>query len=1070
MKKGVVLTVLMGLMAVSCSQDRVLVQQQDAPISFRTVLDRQTKAASYTATNLTSFNVTAMKGAMTYIDGVDFSTDDYTVWTSDNDYFWPVSGNLDFYAYAPKEAAGNGITRTDYKTFTVVPSANTDNQKDLVFARATGSKSTGGATGQMLNFRHAMSQVQIKVSNSNDNFRISIGGWRLAGLDGEATFTYSGTDTDGAGTLDRSLWSDNTDASSAPVAYTRQFNNIESVIFNGVSTGSQARLLAGSAIVIPQKTKGSHAYGSATVGAALKGSYIAVYMTIENIRDGSPYATDAWLCWPVEFNLQPGYRYIYSIDLAEGGYWENAPTASDEPAALFFGSKISFASVDVETWGEALVPLNLSYLTFSTVNAAQTNSLSIKRGDDGDGESELEYSTDGTTWTALNYNTPVAFGNGTDLLVRGYGFCSDFSYGNRDRMSDQTKYFKFGSDDVLVNCSGDVSCLIDYSFGGPVKSLPNSAQFAFLFNNCKCLASAPSLPAEDLSHSCYLHMFDGCTNLQNAPVLPATTLDNYCYRYMFGGCKSLTALPQLPAETLTDYCYSYMFSNCSGITSANLPFDYLHSADGLSNGCFMGMFNSCTGLTYIPQDFLPFATMASSCYNSMFNACNNLATVPSDLLGSQSLAPLCYSRMFSYCYEMTQAPVLPATEMANQCYQNMFSFCKSITEAPALPATTLADGCYSYMFYHCDTLSTVAPSLPATEMKPSCYNNMYGSCRNVTSLPADYLPSTSLAESCYESMFDASGLVNPPVLPATTMAVNCYRYMFWGCLDLESCPALPATQLAEGCYSCMFRNCIKIETPPVLPATELANACYYHMFESCSALTTAPALNAQTMKYNCYCGMFWGCRELVTVPVLNSTSLAEGCYSHMFYDCRKLPSVVPSLPATDLQEGCYSNMYHNCDSIKTVPTDYLPATTLTRNCYSHMFTGCSKLKNAPALPASVMTYGCYEAMFFGCEELTVAPDLMALILDVKCYCEMFEGCRKLQGVKAMFTQYSWSYNPEDNPQVSENSDCIYKWLDGAGTAYIAGGGTPVFTYNSALDPAVAVSLVPTGWQVVGVTP
>ena len=1070
MNKGVVLTVLMGLMAASCSQDRVLVQQQDAPISFRTVLDRQTKAASYTATNLSSFNVTALKGSSVYIDGDDFSTDDYSVWTSAQDYFWPVSGNLDFYAYAPKEAAGNGITCVDYKTFTVTPLANTDNQKDLLFARATGSRDADGATGKMLNFRHAMSQVQVKVSNSNENFRISVGGWRLAGLDGEATFTYSGTDTDGSGTFDRALWSNNTDAASNGVAYTRQLTGIEAFTFDGVATGAQARTLTGSAIVIPQKTKASHAYSSATVGAKLKGSYIAVYMTIENIRDGSPYTTDTWCCWPVDFNLQPGYRYIYSIDLAEGGYLEDAPEANDEPTSLFFGSKISFASVDVETWGDALVPLNLSYLTFSTVNAAQTNSLSIMRGDGDDGVSELEYSTNGTTWTALNYNTPVAFGNGTDLLIRGYGFCSATSYANRDNLDDDSKYFKFGSDDVLVNCSGDVSCLIDYAYGGAIKCLPQMSQFAFLFKGCKCLASAPDLPAEELSNSCYTHMFDGCINLQNAPLLPATKLNNYCYRNMFNGCKALTVLPELPATTLTEYCYSYMFNNCSGIASANLPYDYLHNANALTEGCFFGMFNNCTGLTSIPQGFLPFATMASRCYGSMFNNCTNLTTVPSNLLGSQSLAPLCYSRMFSYCYNLSQTPVLPATVMENQCYADMFSYCTSITAAPALPATTLAASCYSYMFYHCDALTTVSPSLPATEMKPSCYNNMYGACHNVTSLPADYLPSTSLAESCYESMFDATGLVNPPVLPATTMAVNCYRYMFWGCLDLESCPALPATELAEGCYSCMFRNCIKIETPPVLPATELANACYYHMFESCSALTTAPALNAQEMKYNCYCGMFWGCRDLATVPVLSSTSLAVGCYSHMFYDCTKLPSVVPFLPATTLYEDCYSNMFHNCDSIKTVPTAYLPATTLTRNCYSHMFTGCSKLKNAPALPATVMTYGCYEAMFYGCEELTSAPDLMSESLAVKCYCEMFEGCRKLQGVKAMFTQYSWSYAPEDNPQVTENSDCIYHWLDGAGTAYIAGGGTPVFTYNTALGPTVAVSLVPAGWQVVGVTP
>ena len=39
--------------------------------------------------------------------------------------------------------------------------------------------------------------------------------------------------------------------------------------------------------------------------------------------------------------------------------------------------------------------------------------------------------------------------------------------------------------------------------------------------------------------------------------------------------------------------------------------------------------------------------------------------------------------------------------MARSCYANMFFGCGNLTAAPSLPATTLADYCYYYMFYGC---------------------------------------------------------------------------------------------------------------------------------------------------------------------------------------------------------------------------------------------------------------------------------------------------------------------------------------------------------------------------------
>lgn len=68
------------------------------------------------------------------------------------------------------------------------------------------------------------------------------------------------------------------------------------------------------------------------------------------------------------------------------------------------------------------------------------------------------------------------------------------------------------------------------------------------------------------------------------------------------------------------------------------------------------------------------------------------------------VVPYCYSAMFYRCTNLTAAPELPATTLAESCYYNMFNDCTSLTTAPELPATTLAKGCYYNMFNGCTSL------------------------------------------------------------------------------------------------------------------------------------------------------------------------------------------------------------------------------------------------------------------------------------------------------------------------------------------------------------------------------
>lgn len=120
--------------------------------------------------------------------------------------------------------------------------------------------------------------------------------------------------------------------------------------------------------------------------------------------------------------------------------------------------------------------------------------------------------------------------------------------------------------------------------------------------------------------------------------------------------------------------------------------------------------------------------------------------------------------LFNGCTQLTTAPMLPATKLADNCYEGMFYGCTALTNAPALPATELTERCYYSMFYGCTALKS-APALPAEKLALFCYNNMFNGC---------------------------TALTQAPELKASTIKTSCYSYMFDGCSNLSS-----VTMLAE---------------------------------------------------------------------------------------------------------------------------------------------------------------------------------------------------------------------------------------------------------------------------------
>ena len=123
-------------------------------------------------------------------------------------------------------------------------------------------------------------------------------------------------------------------------------------------------------ILIPQTTTAVSAYTGTTVGDGLETnkSYIAVKMIIRNndsLDDGTGGGTPntngtiianastdgKWAIWPVAFSWVPGKKYIYTVDLGDGGYWEKNDVGGDTTLdKVLEGAEIKFVSVSVDDW------------------------------------------------------------------------------------------------------------------------------------------------------------------------------------------------------------------------------------------------------------------------------------------------------------------------------------------------------------------------------------------------------------------------------------------------------------------------------------------------------------------------------------------------------------------------------------------------------------------------------------------------------------------------------------------------------------------------------------------------
>ena len=437
---------------------------------------------------------------------------------------------------------------------------------------------------------------------------------------------------------------------------------------------------------------------------------------------------------------------------------------------------------------------------------------------------------------------------------------------------------------------------------------------------------------------------------------------------------------------------------CSGDIRTLVDYENYDTAN-TSEAKFKELFKDCTQLTTAPD--LPATTLADSCYFNMFRGCSSLTYTPE--LPATTLSPYCYLAMFMNCTSLTSAPALPATTLSENCYISMFNGCSSLTEAPELPATTLAPGCYDGMFYECSSL-TQAPDLPATTLAPYCYSGMFFRCTSLTQAPE---------------------------LPATTLTDRCYLMMFDGCTSLTQAPELPATTLAQLCYFCMFNGCTQLNYISMMATDISAMLCLSSWVAGVSSSGTFVKNAAATWDVTGDSGIpeGWNVVTVDATPYVTFTANAEQTLQ-MSQEVSSLQYSVNGGAWTTLGTntvtfgGTYGNLrlkgkssvgtntakitFGNvtpvrCSGDIRTLVDYENYSTVNTSeaKFIQLFENCTQLTSAPELPSLQLASQCYYYMFHNCEALTQAPALPATNLSESCYLGMFQKCTSLTAAPAL---------------------------------------------------------------------
>lgn len=341
----------------SCSQDETTAINQGDGISFRASLGKATRATETTLNSMGSFNVTAVKAnkniyfqdVLVQGSGSAWATKYPCYWLGEND-------EIEFLAYSPVElkdkiAITDGDATRTINDFT--PNNSIADQKDVVISYNTGSKAANESSGVAMNFKHILSQIEVKAQCANPNMDIRVIGVKIGHIPSTAAFTFPNVATTSNYSLAANCWT----SPATNVTYKESVAETEAITLN--DSPQSIMFDAGNAMLIPQqlvKWGGNGADKDYTDG----GAYLSVLCRI-SVKGGSDltqlYPSTAgafgYSAVPIGTKWEPGKKYTYTLDFcgtnSGGGQVDPEDPDGGNPGDPILSNPIKF-NVTVDDW------------------------------------------------------------------------------------------------------------------------------------------------------------------------------------------------------------------------------------------------------------------------------------------------------------------------------------------------------------------------------------------------------------------------------------------------------------------------------------------------------------------------------------------------------------------------------------------------------------------------------------------------------------------------------------------------------------------------------------------------
>lgn len=212
MKKVLLATAVAAMAFTSCSQNEEFENAGQVEIGFNSIVKNSTRATEVNLDGLKNigFKVyaynTGTSQSGTGVLNKPIMENESVTWNTDKwtsaKYYWPSTGNVQFFAYSSKSDLTLTASETDkYPTlvdYTVPASAS--EQEDLLIAKATDQTKASSTINFV--FSHALTQVNFSIK-ATDNLNYTVSEIKLSGIGNNGTYKYednswttvSGTET-----------------------------------------------------------------------------------------------------------------------------------------------------------------------------------------------------------------------------------------------------------------------------------------------------------------------------------------------------------------------------------------------------------------------------------------------------------------------------------------------------------------------------------------------------------------------------------------------------------------------------------------------------------------------------------------------------------------------------------------------------------------------------------------------------------------------------------------------------------------------------------------------------------